>query len=224
MSVRSRVSFRFDGHLAEYGELDGSDFMDHIVGARRLLALQAAYYTTGRVADPAQTETSGYHVRWANQFEGAAVDAWNVIVHPRPDMLQDALGDFSLSAASYEFYEFFRDCVGQTVQSLFWRPPQIEKVEALLRCLNQSSDELFPYDGGVLRSLEILQAYTRHALIRAARPVGRSAETLDIYTDGLWVGEIDVPRLRNLKNEHAICEHLGLFQRGKEPPRLNFSA
>jgi len=218
LATSHRVIFKFDGLTAEAGELDGSDAEHFTSGARRLLALQATFYTKGKVPALAVSKTDHYRITWATRYRGSVVDPWSVAIIG--GAVGTVLGHYSIKALDYSFAEFFAESVGSCIFGRAWSAPPFERIEPTFsRAIRTNSDE-FSDSEAKDNERELLRAYTRRSLISTARPVGRSASTLDIFVDERFVGRIDEATLRRLANEEAISDYVDRFHNRPKPNRM----
>ena len=130
------VVFRFDGNLADEGELDGSDHEAATRASRRLLALHAHCFLHGKVPSAAQSEGRAYHVRHVATQKGSHADYWNVVINNAwaiqiAGLIGTAYADevkLAINAAARFLRDSVRSAVGMGSKSL----PEIIKIEPVL--------------------------------------------------------------------------------------------
>ncbi len=201
------VSFRFEGRLADSGSLDGSDHEAATRAGRRLLALHAHAFLTGRVPRAAVSERGGYHIRHAGSRQGSHIDFWQVVVaNPNPWLV--AAGCFLGSAYQVEIKSainaaasFCWQSIRAAVRTAFVDVPPLPRIEPTLVGFDANRMPLI--DDEAENAPERYRFYETAlgALIDLSRPVGRSADVLTILIDGKPVAVIDEATKRRMMDE-----------------------
>jgi hypothetical protein len=201
---RFEVTFRFTGGLADSGMLDGSDHTTSTQAVRRLLALHAHCSISGRVPRASLSEGVGYHVRHVASPKGSHADIWAIVFDPK------TVGVASYFAGMYSSEiklginagaRFLRDSLRSALGTGPSHLPEFPRTEPVLSGLAENRAPLVDTDAEQDSERGRLREATVRILFDAARPIGRSADCLEIDIDGAVVATIDLETLRQLQNE-----------------------
>lgn len=169
MVSQHRVIFRFDGRLAERGDLDGSDAEHFTSGARRLLAIQAGFFTTGKAPTSAVARTERYHVIRSTRSRGSVIDPWTIAIVG--GAAGSVFGHYSIKAKDYTFANFAKESLGSCLSGKCSVPPTLARIEPSLSRSDRGNAEIFEAEQIDPAQIELLRLYTRRSLLDVMSPL-----------------------------------------------------
>jgi len=201
-----RLIFKFDGLRAELGRLDGSDAEHSAAGIRRLLSLLAHAYSTGRVPANAHSHTNHYAVERATSKDGSFEDPWVVSFYlPLAAMM---VGTYAIRALD-AFGPYALECIRACLDDRLPYVPYEERMEPVLSRQDRGNAPVFDVEENRLNEQRRLKRAGTIALFDAARPVGRSANSLRIISehgDSVMVQSAEQVCLAQLRRSYLQSE------------------
>ena len=228
-----QVKFVFDGRLAEYGELDGSDYAQTADASRRLLATHAHCWATGRIPFAAVSNTQHYQIRHAGSWRGSHVDLWNVVLNVARDPATTAaiaaatFGETSYPGTTRQAISgaarFLKDSLRYAMDAASYTMPQFPRIEPVLEMQDGNHEPLLDVSAESDRLWAELRTRTRKGLHELARPVGRSADTLCVWIDDELVATFDeTTKRRFVTLSDLISEAVIPLQQSRQGGSLRF--
>ncbi len=203
---RFQVEFRFDGRLADEGEIDGSDHEAAISASRRLLALNAHCCLSGKVPASAVSESKQYHVRHLGSRKGSHTDFWAVVVNNAWTVqivggLIGAAYANEVKAGVNVCARFLRDSIKSALNTGPGHLPEFPRVEPVFEAHDGNWEPMIDMEAEQEAVRLQLREITIRVLHEVARPVGRSASKLTVVIDGEPVAVIDEAMKRRWLSE-----------------------
>ena len=198
-----KVAFVFGGGLADQGQLDGSDYATSVQAARRLLALHAHFWATGKIPLSAHSESRFYHIRHIATGRGAHVSYWNVLINGKPewtsiDVAEGAIASIAETKRTQQQVDVANASrlLRNSVRSAFghWDGDLLQYLRTTPAFEAQAFDHhdpLFADEAVAGRQQIHLLDTTSRILFDLARPVGRCAVQLNIAIEKKLIATID---------------------------------
>jgi hypothetical protein len=201
------VAYRFEGRLADSGTLDGSDHETSTQAGRRLLALHAHAFLTGRVPKAAASERAGYHIQHVASRQGSHIDFWRVVVtDPNPWLVAAACilgGAYQqrIQTCIDAMASAFAQSIRAVVSTAFDDVPHLPTTNLTLTRADGNRMPMLDPDAEGEQERYRLYELALRVITELARPVGRSADRLTVIVDGSNVAVIDEMTRRRITAE-----------------------
>lgn len=199
------VEFKFYGREADTGRLDGSDHLEATKAARRLLALNAYVFFHGKLPHQAESKTDEFHVFHVGTFHNCISDVWEVAI-PGSAVAVGAyyakLYSDEVKQATNAAARFLRDIIRAALGIGSLNLPEMSRIEPVLPEHGGNGAPIMDVEEEQEKTRTALRALVTQVLHELSRPVGRSAERLDIYIDRELVATIDATGKAQLYDDH----------------------
>lgn len=192
----TNISFKFSGLLADNGELAASDIEHSMSGMRRLLSAYAHSYATGETPKFAKDSGKFYNVRF-KAFTRGSVFADFAVQFAAGLAVLCTWGLFT-NYGSF-LMENIRLCFNDELPVI----PFEERKEPYFERLDGGNHPFLDFSAEIAWHQNELRRITAIALREAARPVGRSAENMQILTNAqnpIFIGPDELTRLDRMRD------------------------
>jgi hypothetical protein len=208
--LTSQIIFKFDGREADRHRLDPSDYIDHEIAGRQLLALHAYFRVMGKVPNGGiLSRGPGYNVYVAGRRQGSLEGAW-IVEFLAKEALKAGVIYGAKKALAYTYEHLLKDSIGPILARKRSSMPMELRREPIFEPLDRSNEPFIDVDRERAFHWGQLRERSTAILVSAARPVGRSADTLMILAanDNAPIGIIDEAALRRLREDAQAYREL----------------
>jgi hypothetical protein len=168
-----KLTLACDGRQAALGWLDAADIPDVTMGAKRLLATSAHFYTEGRV--PRNTETKTDYFRMDGGSPGGEPWAYDVLIK--------VLGSEVYDVAKYTFRDHLLSMLVAWKNGTSFHPPEFLRLQPLLHVSGNLNSAICESEPPLNAQLLRLSQRTSQAMDLVTRPLAKSASELRLMLD-----------------------------------------
>jgi hypothetical protein len=205
--TQARVTFVYNGLLADEHLLRSTDIKTVVDGAQLLVGAHCYFYTRGSIPENVLDRTRDF------SLDGGAVDrgSWKY------DLVVNLAGAFltggAWAAGRYAFDKFLVESISNWKLERLWNSPEFVRREPFFETQPPWNAPVFDSEADSIRVRQDLFRRTGNAMQKLTSPIGKSAHRLDIFVNDELAVTMDRRFARDLEISQAL-EQLQLRPRG----------